>query len=92
MVLPPPNAIHPKGESYTENQLVKKELFSIDTFSGRVHVEWDPQASVTSIGQMPFFTEFLKTAGLFDSWVTDCPLSYVSNNASKNRELLGTLL
>ena len=23
---------------------------------------------------MPYFVEFLKTAGLFDDWVADCPL------------------
>lgn len=41
---------------------------------------------------MPFFIEFLKIAGLFDSWVEDCPLVLTSNNASKKRDILGTLL
>ena len=92
MILRPATSIHPKGETDLETQQTNSSLIPIDTFSGRVHVEWDPQAAVTPIGQMPFFTEFLKTAGLFDSWVEDCPLHYLSNNASKKRDVLGTLL
>jgi hypothetical protein len=30
-----------------------------DTFAGRIHVEWDTSASVTPLGQMPFFIEFV---------------------------------
>jgi hypothetical protein len=42
-----------------------------DTFAGRIHVEWDNSASVTPLGQMPFFVEFVKQGGLFDSlWRT----------------------
>ena len=47
---------------------------ALDTFGGRVHVEWDPAAAVTPLGQLPFFSEFLKVSGLFESWVADCPL------------------
>ena len=32
-------------------------------------MEWDPQAAVTPLGQLPFFIEFLKTANLFAPWV-----------------------
>src|SRR3954453_3917634 len=32
----------------------------LDTFAGRVHVEWEPAAPVTALGQLPFFVEFLK--------------------------------
>ena len=42
---------------------------------GRIHVEWDPAAAVTPLGQLPFFIEFLKVSGLFDAWVADCPLA-----------------
>lgn len=28
----------------------------VDTFGGRVHVEWDPSAAVTPLGQLAFFT------------------------------------
>lgn len=64
----------------------------IDTFGGRVHVEWNPQAPVTPLGQLPFFIEFLKTAQLFEPWVQDCPLAYTSPNAPAPRDVLGTLL
>src|SRR5215471_3891176 len=47
-----------------------------DTFAGRIHVEWDNSATVTPLGQLPFFIEFVKQGSLFDSWVADCPLHY----------------
>jgi hypothetical protein len=65
---------------------------AVDTFRGRVHVEWDPQAAVTPLGQLPFFVEFLKTADLFDPWVTESPLTYRSPNAPAKRDILGTML
>ena len=64
----------------------------VDTFGGRVHVEWDPCAAVTPLGQLAFFIEFLKTGGLFDPWVNDCPLHYSSPNAPRKRDVLGTVL
>ncbi len=63
-----------------------------DTFAGRVHVEWDAAAPVTPFGQLPFFIDYLKQAGLFDSWVADCPLEFSSPNAPRKRDLLGTVL
>lgn len=35
------------------------------TFGGRIHVEGDPFAAVTPLGQLPFFIEFLKVSGLY---------------------------
>lgn len=64
----------------------------LDTFGGRIHVEWDPAAAVTPLGQLPFFIEFLKVSGLFDAWVKDCPLVYSSNNAPDKRAVLSTFL
>ena len=61
-----------------------------DTFAGRIHVEWDNSATVTPLGQLPFFIEFLKQGSLFDGWVADCPLHYTSPNAPKKRDVLGT--
>jgi hypothetical protein len=52
-------------------------------------VEWDP--AVMSLGQLPFFIEFLKTAHLFAPWVRDCPLTYHSPNAPQKIDVLGTL-
>ena len=68
------------------------EVIGLDTFGGRIHVEWDPAAAVTPLGQLPFFIEFLKVSGLFEAWVADCPLSYSSNNGSDKREVLATFL
>ena len=56
------------------------------------YVEWDAMAPVTPFGQLPFFIEYLKQAGLFDGWVADCPLSLSSPNAPRKRDLLGTVL
>jgi Transposase DDE domain group 1 len=62
-----------------------------DTFAGRVHVEWDNSEPVTPFGQMPFFLEFVKQGGLFDSLVADCPLHYTSPNAPQKRDVIGTI-
>jgi hypothetical protein len=63
-----------------------------DTFAGRIHVEWDGGATVTALGQLPFFIEYLKQGGLFDGFVADCPLHYVSPNAPTKRDVLGTVM
>ena len=79
---------HPQGEQPT----IEVHSAIADTFAGRVHVEWDATAPVTALGQLPFFIDYLKQAGLFDAWVADCPLSLISPNAPKKRDLLGTVL
>ena len=43
------------------------------------------------LGSDAIFVEFLKTGGLFDKWVVDCPLRYRSGNAPEKRNVLGTL-
>lgn len=87
---------HPNGEvsnyAGSENLLDKNIKLSLETYGGRVQVEWDPEASVTPLGQMVFFIEFLKLGGLFDSWVEDCPLEFSSPNSPSKRDILGTLL
>jgi len=62
---------------------------SLDTFAGKIQFRWAPDAEVSSFGQMAFFIEFLKTSGLFDNWVNDCPLQYSSANAPRKRDVLG---
>jgi len=64
----------------------------VDSWAGTVRVEWDRETSATSLGQLPFFIDFLKTSGLFDGFVSDCPLAYASPNAPKKRDLLGTAM
>ena len=80
------------GEAKRKALAVQKESIALDTFGGRIHVEWDPAAAVTPLGQLPFFIEFLKVSGLFDAWVEDCPLTYQSNNAPDKRAVLATFL
>ncbi len=79
---------HPAGEQ----PVVEGRSAVADTFAGLVHIEWDASAPVTPFGQLPFFIDYLKQAGLFDAWVADCPLSLTSPNAPKKRDLLGTVL
>ena len=69
-----------------------EDAMVVDTLGGRVHVRWDESAQATPHGQIVFFAEFLATAGVFDRWVQDCPLHYSSPNASRPRDVLGTLM
>src|ERR1035437_3673911 len=80
------------GEAKRKALVRQKEPIALDTFGGRIHVEWDPAAAVTPLGQLPFFIEFLKVSGLFDAWVADCPLAYESNRAPDKRAVLATFL
>lgn len=91
---------HQNGEGFELKKKQSHELIfnqneekvSIETFGGRVHVEWDPQSAVTPLGQLAFFIEFLKIGNLLDPWIEDCPLNWDSNNAPSKRDVLGTLL
>ena len=80
---------HPLGEQ-SEREAAGPSVV-LDTFAGRVHVEWEPAAPVTALGHLPFFVEFLKQA-VFDNWVAACPLHYTSPNAPKKRDVLGTMV
>jgi Transposase DDE domain group 1 len=84
--------VHPEGEPETDEMTAAETGVSLDTFAGKVQLKWVPEAEVSSLGQMPFFIEFLKTTGLFDAWVEDCPLRYSSPNAPLKRDVLGTIL
>jgi hypothetical protein len=65
---------------------------TVDTYGGRIHVKWDETAAVTPFGQLAFFIEFLKTAGLWVGWVEECPVRYKSPNAPSKADVLGTIL
>ncbi len=84
--------LHPLGEPQKAIAKQSSGSRALDTYGGKVHLRWDAGAAVTAYGQMPYFIEFLKTAGLFDDWVADCPLDYRSPNAPAERDVLGTLL
>jgi hypothetical protein len=81
---------HPAGEQPLVEPTVAGPV-PVDTYAGRIDVDWDPDAAVTPLGQLPFFIEYLKQAGLFDGWVAGCPIQYTSPNAPSKRDLLGTL-
>ena len=83
---------HPQGEPKTDGMAAWPSDVRLDTFGGKIQLKWVPEAEVSSLGQMPFFIEFLKTAGLFDAWVEDGPLKYTSPNAPLKRGVLGTIL
>lgn len=80
------------GELITQESSKPSDRIAVDTFAGKVHVEWDPAAAVTPMGQMAFFIHFLKTGGVYEPWVSDCPLHYTSPNAPDKRDVLGTVL
>jgi hypothetical protein len=87
--------IHPAGEVLDAQRAVARAVMTaplvVDTHSRRFHVEWDPDAPVTPLGQLVFFSQFLATAGLFQGWVNSCPLRFSSNNAPELSNLLGTI-
>jgi hypothetical protein len=64
----------------------------VDTLGGRMHIRWDEGAAATPHGQLVFFAEFLATTGVFERWVSSCPLEYRSGNAPDKRDVLGTLM
>ena len=83
------------GESKWRKRFAQKqasEALSVDTPGGRIHVQWDHEASATPNAQLAFFAEFLATTGVYDSFLDSCPLSYNSPNAPSKRDVLGTLL
>jgi hypothetical protein len=90
MVLPP-KPIHPEGEDSLPKLNPLLEAVQVETYAGKLQVEWDPEATVTPMGQLPFFIQFLKMGGRFEPWVEDCPLHYHSNNAPKKVNVLGSL-
>ena len=85
-------SLHPAGEQPPVEDKGPLQGVSLDSFAGPVYVEWDTEAALTRLGQLPFFIDFLKAAGLFDAFVADCPLRYTSPNAPKKRDVLGTTM
>ena len=54
----PLKSIHPEGKILLPVIVDPKSSIEIDTFDGKVHVEWDPDASVTPLGQLSFLSNF----------------------------------
>jgi hypothetical protein len=87
----PELGLHPAGEGDDSvNQAVLDGV--LDTYGGRIRVEWDPSAKVTAFGPLSYFIHFLKTSGLWEEWVNLCPLQFTSNNAPSKEKILGTIL
>lgn len=82
---------HPAGEQTLPPKSVLPAAVEVETFAGKLQVEWDQTSAVTPMGQLPFFIQFLKLGGRFDPWVDDCPLHYRSNNAPEKVDVLGSL-
>lgn len=88
----PCNNTHPKGENSKPLIAPKTDNVPVDTYAGRVYIDWDSDALVTPLGQLSFFIKFLKRTGLFDHWIDTCPLQLTSPNAPPLRDILGTIL
>ena len=69
----PPKPIHPKGEHKELSKQLSPTSLEVDTFEGKIHVKWEPEASVTPMGQLAFFIQFLKTGYRFEPWVKIAP-------------------
>ncbi|MCX7112524.1 MAG: hypothetical protein NTX45_20825 [Proteobacteria bacterium] len=74
------------------SQAVAEAINWVETPGGKFQVRWNDGAAVTPFGQMAFFIEFLNLTGVLDSWIEDCPLTYLSPNAPAKRDLPGTWL
>src|SRR5208282_4222239 len=58
---------HPSGEQSLVVAGKPPGGVDLDSFFGPVRVEWDHEAALTPLGQLPFFIHFLKASGLFDA-------------------------
>lgn len=88
----PPSKIHPQGENQKHQIAQAVDKVAVDTYGGRVYIDWDHDTPVTALGQLSFFIEFLKRTELFDQWIAACPLQLTSPNAPALKDILGTIL
>jgi len=88
----PSSETHPQGENPKHEIAQAIDRIAVDTYGGRVYIDWDHETPVTALGQLSFFIEFLKRTELFDQWVIACPLQLTSPNAPALRDILGTIL
>jgi len=58
-----------------------------------MNLEWsEDHARTSGMGGLSYFAHYLEATGLFEDFVVGCPLSYLSNNAPKKRDILGAIL
>lgn len=86
------NKSHLQGENPKTAIAQVTNRVPVDTYGGRVYIDWDHNALVTPLGQLSFFIEFLKRTELFEQWIEHCPLQLTSPNAPTKRDMLGTIL
>lgn len=54
----PPFKTHPEGEKQKCAIVQALDRVAVDTYAGRVHINWDHNTPVTPFGQLAFFIEF----------------------------------
>ena len=75
---------NPLGERTLVERSASNEPMALDSFGGRIHVRWSPDEAVTSLGQLPFFIDFLKQADLIDlSQPVRCSLAARTHQMSR---------
>jgi len=65
------------------------ESIAVETFGGRIHVEWNPQAAVTPL---PFLIDDLQLSGLYGRGCRNAPYGVRSPNAPRKEYVLGTVM
>jgi len=83
--------VHPSGEDSNPPEAFPGPR-KLDAFGGVVEVEWEEDGAAGLHGGLVYFIEFLKRSGLWEHFVEECPLEYVSPNAPSKEEILGTIL
>ena len=78
--------------SFIDEESENNPSLILDSYDGKIDIEWEDDSPVTPYGNLSFFIEYLKVSRLFDSLVSDFPLNYTSNNSSKPRDIIGTTL
>ena len=58
MVSEPFKPTHPSGDHNLAIKNPLSEAIEVDTYAGKVEIQWDETAAVTPIGQLPFFIQF----------------------------------
>ena len=62
----PPISLHPEGELIRGENTDDLLPIEVDTFDGKARLEWDPYASVSLFGQLPFSSSFSKSVSGLD--------------------------
>jgi hypothetical protein len=56
---------HPLSETELKAHIPTSEPVRIETFVGRVHVEWHPDAAVTPLGLLPFLNSCISMSVVY---------------------------